>query len=348
MGVQLVLLTSAIFALFTLARGNPVAPAQPGAIPVQENFEEARFYGKWYGVAIGTTCLWMKQHKGRFDVGTVTVGPGKTTQEISITSTRLRQGLCSQATADFEKTNIPGKITYYNPKWKAHIENYVSRTDYDEYAFLVMKKNSSHGLTTTAKLYGRSPTLREDLVAEFRQFALDLGIPEDSIFLLINKGECVPPETGNEPQRTRRAALTDEEGSADGSLQTFGGKREDDCLAPMHPGPCLGMFIQYFYNTSSQMCEGFIYGGCLGSRNNFGSERECLQTCRTEAACRLPIVAGGPCKAEFWAFDAQRGQCVTFTGCGGNANKFYLEKECKEYCGVLPDGDEDFLRLGPQ
>uniref|UniRef100_A0A6J0UVN9 Protein AMBP n=1 Tax=Pogona vitticeps TaxID=103695 RepID=A0A6J0UVN9_9SAUR len=348
MRVQMLLLGSATLAFFAPAGGNPLAATGAGIIPIQENFDEARFYGKWYGVALGTTCRWMKQHKERFTMGTTVVGPGKTPEEISLTSTRLRQGLCSRVTADYQKTSTPGKVTYYNSKWKANVENFVVRTDYDEYAFVVMKKNSSHGFTTTAKLYGRTPTLREDLVAEFRQFALDLGIPEDSIFLLINTGECVPPETESEPQRLRRAAFSEEEGSADGALQTLGGKKEDDCRVPMHPGPCLGMIIRYFYNTSSQMCQGFVYGGCLGSSNNFASERECLQTCRTEAACRLPIVPGGPCKAEFWAFDAQQGKCVTFNGCGGNANKFYLEKECKEYCGVLPDGDDEFLQLGSQ
>lgn len=55
------------------------------------------------------------------------------------------------------------------------------------------------------------------------------------------------------------------------------------------------------------------------------------------AACRLPIVPG-PCKVLVtrWAFDAAQGKCITFSygGCKGNGNKFYSEKECKEYCGA--------------
>lgn len=39
--------------------------------------------------------------------------------------------------------------------------------------------------------------------------------------------------------------------------------------------------MRFFYNGSSMACETFQYGGCLGNGNNFASEKECLQTCRT-------------------------------------------------------------------
>lgn len=36
---------------------------------------------------------------------------------------------------------------------------------------------------------GRNPEVRQDLVAEFKQLAVGLGIPEDSIVRLVNKGK---------------------------------------------------------------------------------------------------------------------------------------------------------------
>ncbi|XP_044295759.1 protein AMBP [Varanus komodoensis] len=333
-------------ALVLPAWGSPI-PAADG-IQAQEDFDEEKLYGKWYGIAIGTTCRWMMQYKHRFNMGTLVVAPGRTEEEISLTATRIRQGVCSEVATPYKKTDVPGKIWYYNPRWKTTVESYVVRTDYDEYAIFVMKKNGTQGLTTTAKLYGRSPRLSESRLAEFKQLALGLGIPEDSIFNLIDAGECVPPKPPNEPQRVRRTTLFDDEGSADGPPQHLGGHQEDDCRKPMDTGPCLGMEQRYFYNATSQTCDSFYFGGCMGNKNNFLSERACLQTCRTEAACRLPIIPGGACKTTFWAFDAGQGKCVTFQGCGGNANKFYLEKECKEYCGIMLDGDEEFLRLSSQ
>uniref|UniRef100_A0A8D2KSP8 Protein AMBP n=1 Tax=Varanus komodoensis TaxID=61221 RepID=A0A8D2KSP8_VARKO len=304
-------------------------------------------YGKWYGIAIGTTCRWMMQYKHRFNMGTLVVAPGRTEEEISLTATRIRSGVCSEVATPYKKTDVPGKIWYYNPRWKTTVESYVVRTDYDEYAIFVMKKNGTQGLTTTAKLYGRSPRLSESRLAEFKQLALGLGIPEDSIFNLIDTAHCHPGVgrvSPAQPSRDRRGLRVSGDGAGGGSPS----EEADDCRKPMDTGPCLGMEQRYFYNATSQTCDSFYFGGCMGNKNNFLSERACLQTCRTEAACRLPIIPGGACKTTFWAFDAGQGKCVTFQGCGGNANKFYLEKECKEYCGIMLDGDEEFLRLSSQ
>ncbi|NXP70636.1 AMBP protein, partial [Ramphastos sulfuratus] len=332
--------------LVAVASATPIGD-QDEDIQVQENFEAERIYGKWFDIAIGTTCTWMKNYKEKFSMGTLVLGPGPSDDQISTTSTRLRQGDCKQTSGEYQKTSTPGKYTYYNPKWDVSIQCYVLRTNYEEYAVILMRKKSSFGPSISLKLYGMSPELREDLIESFQQLALEMGIPADSIFILTNRGECVPQETAAAPQpcasfpmqRARRGILLDEEGSAAGPLPPFGGNKEDSCRRGRDPGPCSGMLNRFFYNSSSMACEPFLFGGCLGNGNNFISEKECLQACRTEAACRLPIVPG-PCQRPVtrWAFDAAQGKCITFSygGCKGNGNQFYSEKECKEYCGAPP------------
>ncbi|NXX19184.1 AMBP protein, partial [Podargus strigoides] len=323
--------------LFAVASGTPVAE-QDEDIQVQENFEAERMYGKWYDIAIGTTCKWMKNYKEKFSMGTLVLGPGPSADQISTASTRLRHGDCTHISGEYQKTSTPGKYTFYNPKWDVSIQSYVLRTNYEEYAVILLKKKSSFGPSTTLKLYGMSPELREDLIEAFQQLALEMGIHEDSIFVLANRGN--PPRAIHLFNcLVRRAVLPTEEGSAAGPLPPYVGNKEDSCRLSRDPGPCSGMLSRFFYNASSMACETFLYGGCLGNGNNFYSEKECLQACRTEAACRLPIVQG-PCQKPVtrWAFDAAQGKCITFSygGCKGNGNQFYSEKECKEYCGAPP------------
>jgi len=35
------------------------------------------------------------------------------------------------------------------------------------------------------------------------------------------------------------------------------------------PGPCIGRFTRYYYNTETGRCEEFVYGGCHGNENRF-------------------------------------------------------------------------------
>uniref|UniRef100_A0A674IUC3 BPTI/Kunitz inhibitor domain-containing protein n=1 Tax=Terrapene triunguis TaxID=2587831 RepID=A0A674IUC3_9SAUR len=53
----------------------------------------------------------------------------------------------------------------------------------------------------------------------------------------------------------------------------------DFCQLSPDIGPCKAWVPRLFYNSSSQHCELFIYGGCQGNPNNFAEEEECLQAC---------------------------------------------------------------------
>ena len=51
------------------------------------------------------------------------------------------------------------------------------------------------------------------------------------------------------------------------------------CLLQVDEGPCRGEIERYYYNTITQKCEVFYYGGCQGNANNFRSYQECQKTC---------------------------------------------------------------------
>ncbi|XP_036682550.1 pancreatic trypsin inhibitor-like isoform X1 [Balaenoptera musculus] len=51
------------------------------------------------------------------------------------------------------------------------------------------------------------------------------------------------------------------------------------CLEPPYTGPCRALFIRYFYNAKSGLCETFVYGGCRRKQNNFLDKDDCISTC---------------------------------------------------------------------
>ena len=44
-------------------------------------------------------------------------------------------------------------------------------------------------------------------------------------------------------------------------------------------GPCEAAMPRYYYDTESESCEFFYYGGCEGNANNFETRKECVDEC---------------------------------------------------------------------
>ncbi|XP_053451850.1 kunitz-type protease inhibitor 1 [Nycticebus coucang] len=55
---------------------------------------------------------------------------------------------------------------------------------------------------------------------------------------------------------------------------------EDYCLASNKVGRCRGSFPRWYYDPTEQICKSFVYGGCLGNKNNYLREEECMLACR--------------------------------------------------------------------
>jgi hypothetical protein len=67
-----------------------------------------------------------------------------------------------------------------------------------------------------------------------------------------------------------------------GSGGTSGTGAAVDCSLPPDSGTCDAAFQRWFYSPSG-ICERFMFGGCEGNSNNFGTEEECIAACQGQA-----------------------------------------------------------------
>ncbi|CDS36963.1 trypsin inhibitor [Echinococcus multilocularis] len=51
------------------------------------------------------------------------------------------------------------------------------------------------------------------------------------------------------------------------------------CNLPISSGRCRGYFLRYGYDSKTDECRRFVYGGCRGNRNNFFTYKECMKRC---------------------------------------------------------------------
>ncbi|BFZ03061.1 hypothetical protein BsWGS_06100 [Bradybaena similaris] len=117
-------------------------------------------------------------------------------------------------------------------------------------------------------------------------------------------------------------------------------QREVDCYAKPDTGTCKALMPRLYYDSQSNLCKQFTYGGCGGNSNNFQTVEECDKACvsmkRTAATYCYLDKQEGPCKQALKRlyYDPRANTCKEFIygGCEGNDNNFNTFEECEQAC----------------
>lgn len=86
---------------------------------------------------------------------------------------------------------------------------------------------------------------------------------------------------------------------------------EDYCLASYKVGRCRGSFPRWYYDPKEQICKSFTFGGCLGNKNNYLREEECMLACKDVKGIspkRHHPVCTGSCHST--QFQCSNGCCI--------------------------------------
>jgi len=127
----------------------------------------------------------------------------------------------------------------------------------------------------------------------------------------------------------------------------------DPCTQPKETGRCRARFDRFYYNSETNECSAFTYGGCEGNGNNFQTKQLCESKCVKKVnlksgmkggeeeeppadRCSLPKAAGF-CRGFFqsWYFDGEACTEFVYGGCQGNANRFPSKEECESACAPV-------------
>uniref|UniRef100_A0A803TGY1 Tissue factor pathway inhibitor n=1 Tax=Anolis carolinensis TaxID=28377 RepID=A0A803TGY1_ANOCA len=115
------------------------------------------------------------------------------------------------------------------------------------------------------------------------------------------------------------------------------GKRSWPEVCTLQRDPGSSSIPLFYFNINSKRCEIFYYGGCGGNANNFLTKNECISKFHASypPKCKLRRKVGR-CKGklERYYFDMGRKRCQPFTysGCGGNENRFVTRVDCLLSC----------------
>ncbi|KAI0984836.1 hypothetical protein GJ496_004614 [Pomphorhynchus laevis] len=198
----------------------------------------------------------------------------------------------------------------------------------------------------------REPVDPGPCMAAIRRYAYDYKTDSCKSFIY---GGCQGNKNNFETkQQCEQACAT----RHDNDSTNQGGSGGFKCMLPKDEGPCRGEERRWYFDSGSNKCRRFTYGGCQGNENNFKTKSECEQNCASNSGgvdppieipgigggfhCREPVDPG-PCMAAIrrYAYDYKTDSCKSFIygGCQGNKNNFETKQQCEQACATRHDND---------
>ncbi|XP_074546739.1 protein AMBP-like [Halichoeres trimaculatus] len=175
-------------------------------VATQESFDVGQFMGRWYEVAVVSSCPhYMQRKRGSSAVVTVELQHNSSEGNFTMKSTSFRNGSCQQTATDYSLTDTPGRFFHHVARFGADVDSFVVHTNYDDFAMILQLsiEKPSGNKTIIAKLYGRAMMVGSAVLDNFKSLVRQYGMRDEDIIMNQSKGECVQVEKVTKPIMTQ-------------------------------------------------------------------------------------------------------------------------------------------------
>ncbi|XP_075690254.1 olfactory protein-like [Rhinoderma darwinii] len=156
-------------------------------VKVQDNFDESKFAGKWYGIIAASNCPIFHKMKHDMTLPIIVYAVDGHTVKTSV-AFKTPEG-CKQMDATLE-TITSGHYKHHS----VHGDNeiIIAKTDYQSIAMEYTKIIHEGASCITLKLYGREMNVPEDIKHTFIEHIHKMGLADEDILIFHQGDECVP------------------------------------------------------------------------------------------------------------------------------------------------------------
>ncbi|KAJ8006059.1 hypothetical protein DPEC_G00124330 [Dallia pectoralis] len=157
-------------------------------IQPQKEFDLQRFSGSWYRVGLA-----YDSPESVLSRKYLQVIKGNITSDMDGNANLTVWGRgpkdCVCLVYHYKKNDLPGQFLYFSQRHQMVKDVTVVESNYTEYSLVVKYKEIEKNFTQVS-LYGRSPTLREEILERFRNYSLSLGFSAESIVIPASVDSC--------------------------------------------------------------------------------------------------------------------------------------------------------------
>ncbi|KFO99094.1 Lipocalin, partial [Calypte anna] len=155
-----------------------------GDIPVQSDFQQDKFTGRWYTVGLASNSNWFKEKKHLMKLCTTDIS-ATADGNLEVTSTYPKMGKCQKFEVLFQHSKQAG---HYLAQEQRELQ--VMETDYSHYAILHEVQRGGQEPSTGLQLLTRDQNVSPQLLQKFKELIPSMGLAEEMLAVLPASGEC--------------------------------------------------------------------------------------------------------------------------------------------------------------